>query len=119
MTTSPQQGPSRNSRTAVTRMLAAMDRMPGLGGARTHVLFLTLFFLFSLTLYLAVLKVRGPAGDRLRTLTAWDAAFPFTPWWVWPYLLPYVIGPLLTVLLSRTTFEWYIRRAVLVVVVSL
>ena len=106
-------------RTAVGRMLAAVDRMPGLGGSRTHVVFLTLFFLFSLGLYLVVLKVRGPAGDRLLTLTAWDAAFPFTPGWVWVYLLPYAVGPLLTVLLSRTTFEWYVRRAVLVVVVSL
>jgi membrane-associated phospholipid phosphatase len=79
---------------------------------------LTLFFLCSFTLYLTVLKVRGPV-KLFATWTPWDAAFPFTPWWVWVYLLPYVIGPLLTVLLSRETFAWYIRRASIVVVVSL
>ena len=104
--------------TAVGRLLALLDRMPGLGGGSSHVVFLTLFFGCSLTLYLVVLKVRGPA-KLWSTWTVWDGAFPFAPWWVWIYLLPYVVGPLLTVLLSRETFEWYIRRAVLVVVVSL
>jgi membrane-associated phospholipid phosphatase len=98
---------------APARLLARLDRAPGLGGGRTHVACLALFFAASFSVYLTVLKVRGPAA-AVCTETAWDAAFPFTPWWVWLYLLPYVAGPLLTAVLSRAAFVWYLRRAALV-----
>ncbi|MBI1913780.1 MAG: phosphatase PAP2 family protein [Planctomycetes bacterium] len=100
------------------RLLAALDRVPGLGGGITHLVFLSLFFGTSLMLYLTVLRLRGPAV-AFRTRVAWDTAFPFTPWWVWIYLLPYVLGPLLTIVMSRAAFAWYVRRGTLVVLVSL
>src|SRR4051795_12588242 len=100
------------------RLLTALDRGPGLGGGITHLVFLSLFFGTSFALYLTVLRLRGPAV-AFRTRIGWDAAFPFTPWWVWVYLLPYVLGPLLTVVMSRTAFAWYIRRATVLVLVSL
>src|SRR6266508_3257073 len=76
------------------RLPAPLDRVPGLGGGRTHLVFLSLFFSMSLSLYLTVLRLRGPAV-AFRTRIAWDAAFPFTPLWVWVYLLSYILGPLL------------------------
>src|SRR5256885_12999074 len=91
------------------RLLTALDRVPGLGGGITHLVFLSLFFGTSFALYLTVLRLRGPAV-AFRTRIGWDTAFPFTPWWVWIYLLPYVLGPLLTIVMSRTAFAWYIRR---------
>ncbi len=100
------------------RLLATLDRVPGLGGGRTHLVFLSLFFSMSLSLYLTVLRLRGPAV-AFRTRIAWDAAFPFTPLWVWVYLLPYILGPLLTLVMSRAAFAWYVRRGTLVVLVSL
>jgi membrane-associated phospholipid phosphatase len=95
-----------------------LDRVPGLGGGRTQLVFLSLFFGTSFALYLTVLRWRGPAV-AFHTRLSWDAAFPFTPGWVWIYLLPYLLGPLLTLVLSRAAFAWYIRRASLVVLVSL
>src|SRR4051812_16925571 len=106
------------NRTLVGRLLAEMDRIPGLGGGGSHVAFLALFFLGSLSLYLVVLKLRGPAAT-IKTWTGLDGLFPFTPWWVWVYLVPYVLGPLLVGALSRSAFVWYINRATLVVIVSL
>jgi membrane-associated phospholipid phosphatase len=102
----------------VERLLAVLDRVHGLGGGITHLLFLSLFFGTAFGLYLTVLRLRGPAV-AFHTRVAWDTAFPFTPWWVWIYLLPYVLGPLLTIVMSRTAFAWYIRRATMVVLVSL
>src|SRR5207248_236847 len=71
-------------RTLVGRLLAEMDRFPGLGRGRSHIAFLALFFLGSLSLYLVVLKVRGPAA-AIKTLTGLDGIFAFTPWWIWIY----------------------------------
>jgi membrane-associated phospholipid phosphatase len=105
-------------RSCVGRLLAAGDRLPGLGGGRTHVAALFLFFAGALSLYLVVLKLRGPVAVY-RTRVEWDALFPFTPWWIWVYLLPYIVGPLLVGVMSRLTFAWYLRRASLVVLVSL
>jgi membrane-associated phospholipid phosphatase len=102
----------------VERMLARLDRVPGLGGGRTHFLFLALFFGLSFSLYLTVLKARGPAA-AISTHTPWDDVFPFAVGWLWVYMAPYVIGPLLSVVLSRATFAWYIRRGTLVMAVSL
>jgi membrane-associated phospholipid phosphatase len=112
------QAPAPPDRTLVGRLLQAVDRIPGLGGGRTHIAFLALFFLASLSLYLAVLKLRGPAA-AYTTWTEWDRAFPFAPWWTWIYLIPYIVGPALVGALSRTTFAWYIRRATIVALVSL
>jgi membrane-associated phospholipid phosphatase len=102
----------------VCRLLAALDGVPGLGGGRSHVVFLALFFGCSFSLYLTVLRVRGPAV-AFRTRIGWDELFPFTPGWVWVYLLPYVLGPLLTVVMSRAALVWYVRRATLVLLISL
>jgi membrane-associated phospholipid phosphatase len=102
----------------IDRLLARLDRVPGLGGGRTHFIFLGVFFGFCLSLYLTVLKLRGPASTT-DTRIEWDRAFPFTPWWTWPYLLPYVIGPLLVVVIRRPVFTWFIRRALIVAVASL
>jgi membrane-associated phospholipid phosphatase len=81
--------------------------------------FLLLFFFTSLSAYLAVLKTRGWAGSERLTRTAWDDWFPFTPWWTWPYLLPYILGPIIACLLRRSTFDWFGRRATVLVLVSL
>jgi membrane-associated phospholipid phosphatase len=107
-----------NTSALVDRVLARLDRVPGLGRARTHIVFLALFFAGSLSLYLTVLKLRGPAA-AFKTWIEWDRFFPFTPAWTWFYLLPYILGPLLVAVLSRPAFSWYIRRALVVVVVSL
>jgi len=72
----------------------------------------------SLGLYLTVLKWRGPAAG-LVTWTAWDDVFPFWPAWVWVYLLPYAIGPVLFVLLTPRTFRWFIGRGLVIVFASL
>jgi hypothetical protein len=102
----------------VGRLLARFDRLPYLGGGRTHVAALALFFAASLSCYLLVLKLRGPAAT-IRTWTPWDAVFPFIPLWTWVYMIPYVVGPLLAGALSRSAFIWYIERGILVVVVSI
>jgi hypothetical protein len=73
--------------------------------------------LLSLSLYLTVLWWRGPAATIV-TQTAWDLAIPFRPEWVWVYLFPYLIGPLIAALLTRETFWWYIRRGLAVVFIS-
>ncbi len=101
------------------RLLGALDRVPGLGGGRTHIICLALFFFGSLAVYLTVLKIRGPAGESLKTRIEWDGAFPFTPIWTWVYLLPYVAGPLIAAALRRPVFTWYLGRGAIVVLVSL
>jgi len=68
--------------------------------------------------YLTVLKWRGQAA-RWETWTPWDDWFPYQPAWVWVYLLPYLIGPLLIGFLQRGTFLWYVRRGLSVVVITL
>src|SRR6266511_4104027 len=112
------QQPYPEDSTLVGRLLARLDRVQGLGGGRTHFVFLGLFFGFCLSLYLTVLKVRGPAST-IKTWIEWDRAFPFTPWWTWVYLLPYIIGPLLVGVIRRPVFTWFVRRALVVAVVSL
>jgi membrane-associated phospholipid phosphatase len=72
----------------------------------------------SLGLYLVVLKWRGPDA-ALSTYTAWDDLFPFRPEWVWVYLVPYLLGPLQFALVTPATFDWYIRRGLVVVAISL
>jgi membrane-associated phospholipid phosphatase len=72
----------------------------------------------SLGLYLLVLKWRGGA-PVLVTETAWDRALPFYPEWVWVYLIPYLIGPVLFIFLSRETFRWFLPRGLTIVGVTL
>jgi hypothetical protein len=72
----------------------------------------------SLGLYLVVLKWRGPAAAVV-TWTPWDDLIPFQPAWVWVYLLPYVVGPVLFALLTPRTFWWFIGRGLVIVFASL
>src|ERR1700682_4999301 len=68
--------------------------------------------------YLLVLKLRGPAA----TVTTWtllDDWFPFWPSWVWVYLIPYILGPILVGVMTRSTFWWYVRRGLVIVGVTL
>jgi membrane-associated phospholipid phosphatase len=74
----------------------------------------------ALGLYLVVLKWRGPAGhDHLTYLPAVDDLFPFEPAWVWAYLIPYLVGPVVVAALSRTTFAWFVRRGLAVIGITL
>lgn len=68
--------------------------------------------------YLTVLWWRGPSAVIV-TQTAWDRALPFYPGWVWVYLFPYLLAPVLGALLSEAAFAWYIRRGLSVVAFSL
>jgi membrane-associated phospholipid phosphatase len=79
---------------------------------------LVVIMLASLGLYLAVLWWRGPQA-QLVTETVADAWIPFDPRWVWVYLIPYVIGPVIVGMLSRDTFAWYVRRGIQLVAISL
>ena len=72
----------------------------------------------SLGCYLAVLKWRGGAVRQI-TQTEWDRRIPFVVGWLWVYLVPYLIGPLTATVLRRETFFWYLRRSLLLSVVSL
>jgi membrane-associated phospholipid phosphatase len=72
----------------------------------------------ALGLYLIVLKWRGHLGSEHITWTAWDALVPFQPAWVWVYLIPYIIGPVLVGLMSRLTFAWFVPRALAIMFVS-
>lgn len=79
---------------------------------------LTAIMLATLGAYLAVEYWRGPHAVVV-TRTAWDEAIPFRPAWVWVYLCPYLLAPLIAASMSRQTFAWYLRRAVLLAVVAL
>jgi hypothetical protein len=79
---------------------------------------LTVVMLLSLSLYLTVLKWRGPAA-LWTTQTPWDEMIPFQPRWVWVYLIPYVIGPAVAGVLTPSTFRWYIWRGLVLVGVTL
>jgi membrane-associated phospholipid phosphatase len=72
----------------------------------------------SLGCYLAVENWRGP-GTTIVTQTEWDRAIPFNHYWVWVYLFPYLIGPILVGLLRPATFAWFIRCGLTTVIVSL
>jgi hypothetical protein len=72
----------------------------------------------SLGCYLIVLKWRG--GDaKITTWTPVDEWFPFWPSWVWVYLIPYLLGPILIGMMSRSTFWWYVRNGLAIVAVTL
>jgi membrane-associated phospholipid phosphatase len=67
--------------------------------------------------YLLILKWRGPAA-RLTTYTPLDDLIPFQPAWVWVYLIPYLVGPVLVGFLTPATFRWFISRSLTVVVLA-
>ncbi len=79
---------------------------------------LAVIMLSSLGGYLAVLYWRGPDA-QLVTHSSWDDFFPFQPAWVWVYLIPYLIGPVIIGLLSRATFMWYVKRGLVIVGLTL
>jgi membrane-associated phospholipid phosphatase len=89
-----------------------------LGQAVWQAVVLTVVMLLSLSCYLAVLWWRG-RDAAIVTQTHWDEAIPFQPAWVWVYLFPYLLGPLIAASLTRATFRWYIHRGLVVVAVSL
>jgi hypothetical protein len=81
-------------------------------------LLLAVIMFASLGFYLAVIKWRGPAADVV-TKTRWDDWLPFSPAWVWVYLIPYLIGPLVAAWLRWETFTWFVRRGLVLVFISL
>jgi membrane-associated phospholipid phosphatase len=74
--------------------------------------------LSSLGLYLIVEYWRG-RSNPLVTQTAWDRRIPFMPGWVWVYLFPYVLAPVLAALMSWESMVWYIKRGLVVLFISL
>jgi hypothetical protein len=68
--------------------------------------------------YLAVLKWRGAAAV-LNTQTAWDRLIPFQPAWLYIYLVPYAVAPVILGVMTRGSFTWFLRRAVLILAISL
>jgi membrane-associated phospholipid phosphatase len=78
----------------------------------------TLVLVAGLASYLAVLKWRGPAATLI-TQTAWDRVIPFQPAWLWVYVAPYPLAPAILGLMDPATFRWFIKRALLIMAVSL
>src|SRR5579864_4963833 len=74
--------------------------------------------LTSLGGYLLVLKLRGPDA-RIITKTDLDDVIPFQPGWVWVYLIPYLIGPVVIGFMRLATFHWYISRGIAVMLITL
>ena len=99
-------------------MLQPADEPRRLARAVRQAAVLALLMLLSLSSYLAVLKWRGDAAVWV-TRTAWDRHIPFRPEWVWVYLLPYLVGPVVAGSLSRPTFAWFVRRGLAAVLASL
>jgi membrane-associated phospholipid phosphatase len=88
-------------------------------GARQAVLIAVIMF-SALGLYLTVLKWRGPAGhDHITYVPAVDDLFPFEPAWVWAYLIPYLVGPVVVGTLRRQTFWWFVRRGLVLIGITL
>ena len=74
----------------------------------------------SLGLYLSILKWRGWEGkDHVTYVESIDETVPFNPAWVWVYLIPYLVGPVMVGMLSRETFLWFVQRGLVVVAISL
>jgi membrane-associated phospholipid phosphatase len=81
-------------------------------------LLLAIIMFASLGCYLFVLQWRGHAA-KVVTWIPPDEWLPFWPSWVWVYLVPYAIGPVLAGTLSSSTFWWFIRRGLIVVGLAL
>jgi membrane-associated phospholipid phosphatase len=88
-------------------------------GIRQAVVIAAIMF-SALGLYLVVLKWRGWAGHNHVTYIAeLDDLFPFRPGWVWVYLIPYVVCPVMVGLLSRDSFAWFVRRGLVLIAITL
>ena len=91
---------------------------PTLARGVFQALLLAAIMFSSLGCYLLVLKWRGDAA-QVTTWTPLDEALPFWPSWVWVYLIPYLIGPVLIGMMTRRTFWWYVRCGLVTVAVTL
>ncbi len=94
------------------------DRRTLAGGIRQGVL-LAVIMVFSLGGYLTVLYWRGHDGKERVTHVCWDDWIPFEPAWVWVYMIPYVLGPVVVGIMRPSTFTWYVQRGLIVVAISL
>src|SRR5262245_44596892 len=68
--------------------------------------------------YLIVLKWRGN-DNPIETYREWDELIPYQPGWVWVYLIPYIIGPIVIGFMRPQTFRWFVVRGLAVVGVTL
>lgn len=87
-------------------------------GRLWQVAILTLMMVASFSGYLLVLKWRGPDA-KIVTHIPLDELIPFQPDWVWVYLIPYLLGPIVIGLVNRDTFHWYLKRGLVVVGLTL
>jgi hypothetical protein len=78
----------------------------------------SIIILAGLGSYLGVLRWRGPAAV-MYTQTAWDRAIPFHPAWLYVYVAPYAVAPVLLALMRPDTFIWFLKRALLILALSL
>lgn len=97
--------------------MESVDR-PTLARGLWQAVLLALIMFASLGCYLLVLKWRGPHA-ALTTWTPLDDWLPLWPSWVWVYLIPYLVGPVLIGMVSRQTFRWYVARGLVVVGLTL
>jgi membrane-associated phospholipid phosphatase len=81
-------------------------------------LILTAVMVASLSGYLTVLWLRGPEA-QVETYLPIDELVPFHHGWVWVYLIPYLIGPVVIGLFTRRTFLFYITRGLALVGITL
>jgi hypothetical protein len=95
-----------------------LKKEPRLARGLRQAVVLAAIMLGSLSLYLVVLKWRGPDAG-VTTWTALDEQLPFWPVWIWVYLMPYLAGPALFLLVTPETFVWYIQRGLVIVILSL
>jgi membrane-associated phospholipid phosphatase len=95
-----------------------LDERPTLIRGVLQAVLLAVIMLASLGGYLLVLKWRGPTAS-VTTKIAFDDWLPMWPSWVWVYLIPYLIGPILIGMLTPRTFRWYVSRGLTVVGVTL
>ena len=79
---------------------------------------LAAIMILALSGYLIVLKWRGHAA-QLCTYTSLDELVPYQPLWVWVYLIPYIIGPLIVGFMRPETFRWYVTRGLAIVGLTL
>lgn len=79
---------------------------------------LAALMLVSLGGYLTVLYWRGHDA-AITTYISWDDAIPYQPGWVWVYLIPYLVGPVVIGVMRASTFRWYVLRALTVVGLTL
>jgi hypothetical protein len=67
--------------------------------------------------YIIVLKWRGPHAQYI-TWTPWDELIPFQPAWVWVYLLPYAVAPVVIGFFTPAGFWWFVRRGLMLIAVT-